>query len=183
MKKWIALIVVAVLALLGWIAAGPFMTVHAIREAIRTQDTAELSRHVDFPMLRANLRAQLDDYLARQAGPDLAANPLGALALRLASGATGGMVDTIATPAGLAAVLEGRQTWHRLSGAGVRADDSYAHQPPPDPLQGAKYGFESTSRFTATVDADDGQPVTFVLSRDGLEWKLSDVRLPLGGDR
>lgn len=178
MKKWIALALVVLLAFAGWFAAGPFLAINGIREAIKTQDTAALSDHVDFPLLRQSLRAQVEDYLARRAGADLQDNPLGAIALGLANSAAGGVVDAVATPAGIGAVLEGRGLLHRISGGGIRRDDPYAHQAPPDPLEGAKYRFESLSRFTATVTNADGDPVVFVLYRQGMSWKLGDIRLP-----
>lgn len=178
-RKLIALLAVAVVLLVGYIAAGPFLVVKAIRDAIKAQDTAALAEHVDFPALRGSLKAQLDDYVVRKAGADIQSNVFGAIALHIASGVTGGTVDAMITPAGLGAILEGRNLWHRASGGGISDTDSYASQAPPDPLEGARYGFESTSRFTATVTNDDGEPVTFVLARDGLRWKLNDIRLPL----
>jgi hypothetical protein len=178
MKKWLA-VIVAVLALAAsWIAAGPFFTIHAIRNAVKEQDAARLSEYVDFPALRANLKLQIDNYVVRRAGPDMQANLLGAIALRLASGATDGIVDAMTTPVGLAAVMEGRNFWHRLGGQ-RSTDDTYATAPPRDPLEGARYRFESPSRFTATVSNADGEPVVFVLTRSGFTWKVSDVRLPL----
>jgi hypothetical protein len=179
MKKWLALALIALLGVLGWIAAGPFMTVNAIREAIRAEDTAALSEHVDFPVLRQNLRAQVEDDLARRAGADMQGSPLGAIALGLANSVAGGAVDALATPAGIGAILQGRALLHRISGAGIRSDDSLAHAAPPDPLRDARYRFESPSRFTATVRSGDGDPVVFVLHRQGLRWKLDDIRLPL----
>ena len=67
-----------------------------------------------------------------------------------------------------------------LSGGGVTTEDAYAHRSPDDVLRDARYGFESTSRFTATVPSADGPPLVFVLTRDGLTWRLTDIRLPLG---
>ncbi len=180
MKKWIALFVVVIVLLLGYVASGPFLAYNAIRDSIQTQDTARLARHVDFPVLRRNLKLQIDDYVVRQAGPDVQSSFLGAFAVRIASGVAGGVVDTMVTPAGLGALLEGRTVWHRVSGGGL-SENTYEHAQPEDPLREASYGFESLSRFTATVHDDDGEPVTFVLSRDGLRWKLTNVRLPLGG--
>lgn len=179
MKKWLALPVLATVLLLGYVAAGPFLAYNAIREAVKAQDTAALAKHVDFPVLRGNLKAQVDDYVVRRAGPGMQSNVFGAFAVRIASGLAGGLVDTLVTPAGLAALLEGRTVWHRASGRGI-TEDTYEHAPPADPLREASYGFESPSRFTATVVDDDGEPVTFVLSRDGLDWDLTDIRLPLG---
>lgn len=181
-KKLIAIVLIAAVLLAGYGAAGPFLTVKAIRDAAKAQDTAALSEHVDFPALRGNLKAQLDDYVVRKAGADVQSNVFGAIALRIASGVAGGTVEAMVTPAGLGAILEGRNLWHRASGGSINETDSYATRAPADPLEGARYGFESTSRFTATVDNDDGEPVTFVLARNGLRWKLSDIRLPLEGN-
>ncbi|UHQ21328.1 DUF2939 domain-containing protein [Lysobacter sp. 5GHs7-4] len=179
MKKWIALLVLALALLLGYVAAGPYLTVNAIRKAVQEQDTAALNKHVDFPALRLSLKAQVQDYLVREAGVEMQANPFGALALRLAGGLAGGAVDALATPVGIGAVLEGRNFYNRLGGGG-RGQDVYAPNVPADPLKDAKYGYESPSRFTATVANADGEPVVFVLTRSGLSWKLSDIRLPLG---
>jgi hypothetical protein len=179
MKKWLALSLVALLALAGYVVAGPFLTIDAIRDAIERNDTAELARHVDFPALRANLRGQVEDHLVRKAGADMQADLLGAIALRVAGVAAGGVVDVLATPAGIGFVLEGRSVWHRISGGGVSPSDTWAHVPPDDLLANADYRYESPSRFTATVRNRDGAPVVFVLTRDGLRWRVTDVRLPL----
>ena len=181
MKKWLALLVVVAVLLFGYLAAGPFLAYNAIRTAVQAHDTAELAEHVDFPVLRRNLKLQIDDYVVRKAGADVQSSLLGAFAVRIASGVAGGMVDTMVTPAGIGALLEGRTIWHRASGGGV-TDNTYENAPPPDRLREASYGFESLSRFTATVEDEDGDPVTFVLSREGLHWKLTDIRLPLDGD-
>ena len=129
--------------------------------------------------MRGNLKAQLDDYVLRQAGPDMQSNPFGAIALRLAGGLSGGAVDALLTPAGIGAVMEGRNLWQRGTGAGIDRSDSYAHSAPPDPLKDARFRYESTSSFTATVADNSGDPVVFVLSREGMRWRLSDIRLPL----
>jgi hypothetical protein len=113
MKKWLILVAIILLAIAGVIAAGPFRTIHAIRSAVQEQDATKLAQYVDFPALRASLKQQVDDYVVRRAGPDMQANLFGAVALQLASGATDGIVDALATPAGLAAVMEGRNFWHR----------------------------------------------------------------------
>lgn len=177
MKKWLALPIVLLVLLAGYIAAGPFLTVNAIREAVETRNTARLSRHVDFPALRGSIKLQVDDYLASRSGADVQLSLFGAIGLRIASGMAGSAVDTMVTPAGLAAMMGGQTLWKRISGRDVSADSDAT---PPDALEDPVYRFESTSRFTATVIDDAGEPVTFVLTRQGLSWKLSDVRLPLG---
>ncbi|CAA9307126.1 MAG: hypothetical protein AVDCRST_MAG71-450 [uncultured Lysobacter sp.] len=179
MKKWIALLVIGALAFAAYIAAGPILALNSIRDAIQREDTAAIARHVDFPAVRVNLRAQIDDYLARRAGPDGQADVFGALAVRLAGAAAGSVADVLATPAGIGVVLEGRGLIHRITGEGVSAIDTYRHQPPTDLLERATYRYESHDRFAVTVPNRDGAPVVFVLTRNGLQWKITEVRMPL----
>lgn len=178
MKKWIAALILIAVGLAGWIAAGPFMTVHAIRTAVKEGNTSELSRHVDFAALRLSLKAQVEDYMVRRAGPQVQSSLFGSLGLSVASGLAGTAVDAIATPMGIGAVLEGRKLFKRFDGSAARRD-AYAPVAPAEPLKELSYRYESPSRFTATVANADGDPVVFVLTRDGLNWKVTDVRLPL----
>lgn len=177
MKKWLWLSVAVAIALVAYTAAGPYLTVNAIRGAVKAQDAAALSRQVDFPALRSSLKAQVGDRLAREMGAQARDNPLAAFGFTIASGLAGGLVDAMVTPTGLGAMMEGRKVWDR--GSGVPAPSSDQPDVRPEPLQGASYRYESLSRFTATVLDDQDRPVVFVMTRHGLKWKLSDIRLPL----
>ena len=108
--------VVASLLLLAWVAAGPWLAIRGIEQAIEKRDTAKLERYVDFPRLRANLKAQIDDRIVRAAGGSVAGNLLGAAALALTGNATRLAVETIATPLGIGALLQGHVLWQRASG-------------------------------------------------------------------
>ena len=109
MKQWIALVLVVLLALAAYVIAGPYMTVRAIRTAVKQQDAAALSRQVDFPALRTSLKAQLADRLLRKAGPDLQSNPFAAFGLSIANGVIGGGVGLRA----ISAPGNRRATGHR----------------------------------------------------------------------
>lgn len=178
MKRWIALVLVVLLGLAAYVGAGPYLAIHGIRTVLAEQDTGRLQRHVDFPALRVNLRAQVEDAVARRAGPDVGGNLVGAAALSIANRVLGRGVDMLVTPMGIAALLEGRATWKRAIGDTV-GGDTYAPPVPADPLKQARHRYESPSRFTATVHDADGDPVVFVFSRQGLRWRLTDIRLPL----
>jgi hypothetical protein len=103
MKKWIALIAVLLALLLAYAAAGPYMTIRAIRHAVVAQDAGELAEQVDFPSLRASLKAQLLDAVVREAGDDLQSSAMGTIALTLMTGVVNGTVDGMVNPAGLSA--------------------------------------------------------------------------------
>lgn len=178
MKKWIALAVLLIAGFIGYLAAGPYLAIHGIRQALAEQDTARLERHVDFPALRVNLRAQVEDQLARRAGPELQSSLLGSFALSVANHLIGSGVDTMVTPLGIGAILQGRSMWKKAVGDTV-GGDTHAPAVPADPLKNAEHHFESLSRFTATIHDENGRPVICVFTRQGLRWRLTDIRLPL----
>lgn len=179
MKKWIAFVVVVVLAVFAYAAAGPHLTVRAIGDAVRAQDAAALARQVDFPALRSSFKAQLSDRIARETGIDAQSNPLAALGLAIVNGLASGAVDAMITPTALGALIEGRKVWDRASGVPMRDSDAARAKPRPKPFANASYRYESVSCFTATVIDEQGRPIVFVLTRHGLNWTLSDIRLPM----
>ena len=177
MKKWIALIVVVLLALGAYVIAGPYLAINGIRTALAEQDTGKLERHVDFPALRVSIKAQMQDKLARRTG-DMQSNLAGAFALSIANNFVGSGVDAVVTPLGIGALLQGRSLWKKSLGETMDGD-AYGKAIPMDPLKQAVRRYESPSRFTATVLDEDGKPMVFVFTRHGLRWKLADIRLPV----
>ena len=178
MKKLLLLLGLVVVLLAGWLVSGPYLTLRGLAGAIEQRDTSQLDRYVDFPMLRANLRAQLDDYVVRRAGPDVQSNLVGALLLTAGQKLSGTAVDAMVTPTGIGALMEGHTLWKRASND-LESNDAYAAPRAARPLEGATHRFESTSRFTATTHTAQGAPVVFVLQRQGFRWKLVNIELPL----
>lgn len=181
MRKWIALLVLVVLLLAGYVAAGPYLTVRAIRDAVREQDASALADQVDFPALRASLKAQLVDAMVREAGSEVQSSALGGFALTMATGLVNSTVDAMVTPVGLAGVMQGRALWKRSVDPFRRQPSDGEGQPLParEPWQDADFRYASPSRFTITTRDESGRPLVFVLRREGLAWKLADIRLPL----
>ena len=175
----IAFAILGLLALLlaVQVATGPYRTIAAIRAAIIADDAAALAEQVDFPALRASLKAQMEDRLARRFGADAGDGLFGMVAMGVAGAAVEGAVEVMVTPLGLGALMQGRRMW-----SGARdAFDPPTPGAPGVPLADPEHRFESWSRFTATVQDREGRPVVFVLTRHGLRWKLSDIRLPVEG--
>ena len=174
MKKWLAALAVVLVLLLGYGVAGPYLAIRGIHSAIEARDPNKLERYIDFPILRANVRAKVAKRLlanatspyGRVVGDDRGRVMIGAISDKA--------VDAMVSPLGIALLLEGRALAHRVTGkAPVGEKDDAA-----DPLLNAKTKFESPSRFTATMDSAEGRPVVFVFERHWLSWKLSDIRLP-----
>lgn len=175
MKKWLIALAIVLALLLGYGIAGPWLAIRGIHSAIEARDPNKLERYVDFPALRANMRAKLARRLLTSATNSRGQVLGGDLGRGLIGDVTDHAVDAMVSPMGIALLLEGRALAHRATGRGpgIGEKDDAA-----DPLLHAKTRFESPSRFTATVDSAEGRQVVFVFERHWLGWKLSDIRLP-----
>ncbi len=180
MKRWLTA-ALALLVLLGaYVVAGPYMAINGIRTALVEQRAGKLERHVDFPALRVNLRAQLNDHMVRRIGMENQSGLLGSMALTLTSSMVDRGVDTLITPLGINTLLRGRSAWLKVHGETANGD-RYGPAPAFEPLQDASHRYESPSRFTSTVTTENGDATVFVFTRNGLRWRLTDIRLPLSG--
>ncbi len=181
MKKLIAVVILLVVALAaGWFG-GPYLTVHGLSRAIEERDSARLERYVDFPQVRRSLHAQMNDYMVRRAGPALGSGPFASVLYGLGDQFSAAAVDTLVTPMGIAALLQGQSLWsagtRQLHGNRARSTPS---EGPAQPLREASHAFQSLDRFVIEVDRGPGQPpLRAVLAPQGLRWKVVDVQLGL----
>lgn len=174
MKKFVWIITIALVAVIVYVAAGPYLTIAEIETGIAEKDSEKLTENIDFPLLRQNLKEQLTAAAMKNAATELENNPLAALAAGLATTLFDGVVDSFLTPAGLASIMEGK-----------RPSESSAKEPrdtrPPKEegfLRNARYSYDSLSKFSIWVPNDDGQEVRFVLQRNDFSWKLVNLVLP-----
>lgn len=109
MKKSHWIVAVIVLTGIGYAIVSPFIAVENIKSAVNERDSEKLSDNIDFPVLRQNLKEQVNAYMMKEAGSDLQNNPFGVLAIGFASKLTDGIVDSFVTPSGLASLMEGKE--------------------------------------------------------------------------
>ena len=177
-KRLLILIILVVLALAGWIAAGPYLAIRGIQRAMEARDVSGLERHVDYPTLRSNLRAHLEDRIAREIGRRYGAQVGGGMMGGVAGMLSDSAVDAMVSPAGIAILLQGHALKQRATG-NVDPNGGVTAAPIPyDPMKDARTRFESPSRFVATVNSAEGKPIDFIFERQGLRWRLTDVGLP-----
>lgn len=168
------LVVLILLAVFGYTAAGPYLAINGIRNAVASEQYGELWRFVDYARLRESVSPQLQERVAQgiigRIGPSQTGMTIGKVTALIAKPT----IDAMVSPQGIAILLSGTSLAQHL------ADDigmkSGRHRN--DPLATAKKQFESASLFTATVPNAEGQPVVFEFRRTGLSWKLTGLRLP-----
>jgi len=155
--------------------ASPHLAMRRLGEALQSGDPVELERRVDFPVLRQNLKQQLNAAVLERAGGDVVENPIGAVVMGLATLFVDGMVEAFVTPSGLATLASGRLPAH--PGEPPDADEPARR----DPFANARTSRDALDRFSIWVPDDEGREIRFVLSLSGLSWRLSNVVLPAAG--
>ncbi len=170
---------ILIAAVVVYAAVGPFFTIHQIKTGIEQQDSEKLSENIDFPMLRSNLKDQIGAMMMKQAAAESKDNPFGALGIMFASKMVESAVDSMITPSGLQNLMTGAPpTRPQEAGQPSQQSDQSAKA---DPFRNVRYTFDTQSKFSIWVkrpDLDETKEVRFVLTRDGLSWKLSNIVIP-----
>ncbi|CAM2340097.1 DUF2939 domain-containing protein [Burkholderia vietnamiensis] len=103
----IAVLIVAVLAAIGYAYASPYVALGRLKSAIDARDAQAVSEYVDFPSLRISLKQQVTEELMRRIDAMKKNNPFAVLGALIGSALIGPLVDAYATPEGVAALMSG----------------------------------------------------------------------------
>ena len=145
--------------------ASPWWTLQRMQSAVAHRDADAVSAQVDFPALRESVKSQI---LASMKGDPATAdgtNPVAALGTSFAMAVVNPLVDLIASPRGVALMLE----QGRIALAKQAPHASDANVAPERPRYAVNY--RSWDRFA--VKTEDGN---FIFHRAGLwNWKLAGI--------
>ena len=119
-------------------------------------------------------RAQLNDYLVRQAGPDVASSPFGAPALWAGRPAWRCRSGDHGDPDRDRRDAQGH-VWKRGRNE-LQGGDAFGATEPARPLKHAEHHFEALDRFVIDVDRGPGQPPLKVAGAAGPALKVVDLR-------
>lgn len=193
----IALVVVVVIALIGYGYASPYVALDRLKRAADARDAATVNQYVDFPALRESLKQQVTALLARRLDVHSNGNPLAALGAMIGVALIGPLVDSYATPDGVAALLNGipprgEPGEHPPPPPSTpQTADAAPTQPPQPPPPAAKdtpsppqppqttAGYRGLNEFVVTYQHGVGDTrYSAILHREGLfSWKLAAVDL------
>lgn len=180
LKLLIGVALILLLGLLGYVAAGPWITIAEIRQGVETRDSERLTANIDFPSLRKNVKMQFRSALIERGQRESENAALGLALAGLGGALVDGIVDTALTPEGLAALMSGQEQAVLTTSPGTEAHNPQAQQQSkPELFADARYTYDWHDRFSVWVPNDDGSEIRFILARQGLSWRLSNVVLPL----
>lgn len=105
---WIVLLIVTVIAAIGYAYASPYIALDRLKAAIDARDAQAVNEYVDFPSLRISLKQQMTDELMRRIDAKRRDNnPFAVIGALIGSALIGPLVDAYATPEGVAALMSG----------------------------------------------------------------------------
>lgn len=158
--------------LIGYIIGLPYLTAYEMKVAAKNRDGEALSEYIDFPSVRQNLREQMNARLTKElSGEKLKENPFAVLGAAFAGVMIDKALDAYVTPAGITQLMAGNKLDEKSDKV---ADDNFSN----DPFQNSSMAYESTRKFVINVKDDAGESVKFVLRRNGMDWKLTEIILP-----
>ena len=103
----VTLIVIVVIAALGFAYASPYIALNNLKRAADARDAQTVNQYVDFPALRESLKQQVTGLLTRRLDAHGNGNPFAAIGAMIGVALIGPLVDAYATPDGVAALLNG----------------------------------------------------------------------------
>ena len=164
-----------VVLVLGYLFATPYITAYQMKVAAENQDGEALSEFVDFPALRESLKDQMAVRLRKEMAEDVFdGNPLSAIGTAFGGMIVKGIVDEFVTPAGLMQLMKGKRPDSETYGGEPTG------QTPSGPFSDISTSYESFSKFSIiTRDPASDLEVEFILRRRGIQWKLTEVILPI----
>ncbi|WP_066960363.1 DUF2939 domain-containing protein [Microbulbifer sp. Q7] len=196
MGKWLLRTGLAVVLVGGVYAALPWYSAHRLIEAAHHEDTAALERYVDFPVLRANIRARIQAKLQQSMGEDIPPD-LGGLFAAGADLLLGPLVDRLISAQGIADLIQGQKDWRAFERDLERVFGGTGRQPQTPPPQRREEVVEDTTAAehdhhwqlrrwyfsgpnTVSVicgNKVDETGVKLSLQRNGWRWQLVDMVL------
>jgi len=181
----ITLIVVIVIAALGFVYASPYLAVNNLKRAADARDVQTVNQYVDFPALRASLKQQVADMLTHRLEAD-SGNKIATIGAVIGVTLIGPLVDAYATPDGVAALLNGmpprgtpgEQPAAPQASTGTEAPAAPAANSAP-PARRSTAGYRSLNEFVITFQRGEGNAnYSAVFQREGLvTWKLAAINL------
>ncbi len=192
-KTAYAFVAICLALLLGYLVSGPFITMYAIKSGIEQKDTEKLSRNIDFPILRENLKSQSRELIeihfsdSADSNNDLLAEGFESLAVNFISEIMNHLIDSYITPPGLIKLTSDQPLEEESS---KLLDEDYKDElvngannsvKNLDSLEATNFSFDSDSRFSIYVSYGESpeEELQIQLARRGLKWILINVQISI----
>ncbi len=172
---------------IGYWFASPYWVTYQIEQAVKNNNAEKLSSYIDFKALKQNLKAQLEQEMQSRLGakndPQVAA-----FAQMFASAFVDKVLDSMVSPQGMTMLIQGMTMLIQGKKAYENNAVSFQSQHHADQTNAQKTAdkvepdysgqYENLNRFGITQTTKTGQKAGFILTRDGLSWKMTEILMP-----
>jgi hypothetical protein len=166
-KKLIVAVVAIVALAAGWYFGSPRWTLYQMAKAAEARDSDKLAAYIDFPTLRDSTKSQIKAQMAVKVSEAEGEGGFAALGAMMGMAMIDPMIDGFLTPEAMRAM--------------------FAKQPDPAAEKARPFGVDATNsrivqegldqfRLREPGAKDEGGDLIF--KRDGLGWRLSEIRIP-----
>ena len=166
MKTTHLIVASVAMALCGYVAAKPYLTIDAIKTGFINNDSVKLSEHIDYPALRQNLKDQISTTMMQQVAESSKDNPMATFATGIATMMVDKVIESMITPGGMASIISGKSK---------DDNDKPDHQ---QMFKNARFTYDSIDHFSVWIPVKDSNDARLVLQRNGIDWKLVNIIIP-----
>ena len=152
-KKFILLFSFLAILLLGFLGSGPFLTLYSIKISLDEKNSNKLSSNINFPLLRLNIKEQLNAELSRKI--KLESGIFNILAEGFANSLVDEAVDGLLTPENIERLIKGEEPSSILKNEKIEYNEDYSY----DILDSIKYKYESHKKFSVFVKGKNNKQI------------------------
>lgn len=156
-----------------YLVTSPYITVYQMKSAIANHDIEAFSKHVEYPSIRQNLKDQMKAMFTKKTN-ESKDNPFATMGASFAGMMVDKIIDTYVTPSSITQLMSGEKPKLGLGNNNVESNN-----PSRKPLADASMSYESIDKFVVKVKNTDGGEGRFILRRRGINWKLTEIIIPL----
>ena len=186
MKRFIAILFLVLGLSLAYVLLGPVRTIYGIQSCIRQGEAERLDHYINFPSVRADLKAQIRDRV--QAENTLSfEEPMGFLFSQLSTQFTDQIVDGFLNPETIAslineAVPENTNNMNKDSEGTWNREFFESSEKVQAVLNGFKFRYLSIDTFEVVIENAHSEfnQARVLFERKGIDWWITQLALPEG---
>lgn len=173
----------ASVGLLGYWLASPYLAIHELKRGAQQGDPDKIIKHVDFPAVRDDLKAQLITTITKklQGDPQVAENPFAGVAAAFVLPMANLMIDTYVTPSGVKGLMGAASKQQDESPAANPIESAIRQQSLElsDRLSSSSMNYDGLNKFVLVSTTPEGKDIKLMFNRHGFaDWKLVSIALP-----
>lgn len=176
-----ALISVLIVGLGVWFYLTPYLSLYSMRSAALNRDAKEFCAYIDFPVLKDNLKSELNAKMLSNMSKDQNShdNPFSGIATMMAPAIINNMVDGFVSPAAIERLFKGEfnQNQQLTSQTTLVATKNFSSDFLSEEKRELTTGYSSFNEFEIYYKPKTGDGSRLIFERRGIwSWQLTNMK-------